>query len=536
MSAAAVPLLTGLLIGALIGAPSRAQDAPAGSGVASDDATIKQIREKLGENPAFAAMVAKRIDASRLAPAIAPDKDGDDRMKAVSDWVAKDPDSAAHVAVGLYGDDAAGNTMFEDNLLRQMRLSFVDNTKDRKGPLGHLRDAAKNSALLKQQQDKLSDDEKREMIRTLFEGHAASGNVLNTNPGAGGPSGANVPAVGAGGVAAGFAGYYDRLSAANLHGYSPQLMSLQNALNRRRAPGAPMLIETGKLDYATLAYPSYAMDYDVRGLEGRLARDRILELAKLAGVELSAQDLRDPDLEKKLLAKIPADRLPTDLKRRAELAAKARAALQAFLDAAAAAKDPVNISKNLIVGLGRLQQNAARWITAAALEEDAARIDALGDFLTPELRLAIEACPAAPPTRASYLGRGEELNARLASARADVRKASDLLTNDGWQSALTEIDRLASSERAARKTLERDVPVYTRVPYRLAVAAQTQARWRDWVDDMAVKWAPSSSYAKSVSARRARLSRWLGLFLRISGGDLDGAAGGVAALEPATSR
>jgi hypothetical protein len=285
-----------------------------------------------------------------------------------------------------------------------------------------------------------------------------------------------------------------------------------------------------------LAYPSYAMDYDVRGLESRLARDRLFALAKLAGVMLTAADLRDPDLEKKLLAKIPADRLPPGFKRRAELAAKARAALQAFLDAAAAAKDPASISKNLIVGLGRLQQDAARWITAAALEEDASHIDELDDFLTPELRLAIEACPAAPPTRASYLGRGEELAARVASARADVRKASDLLTNDGWQSALAEIDRLTNSERAARKTLEREVPVYTRVPYRLAGAARTQARWRDWLDDMAVKWAPSTSYAKNVSARRARLSRWLGLFLRISGGDLDGAAGGVAAPEPATLR
>ncbi len=531
---AAAPLLLGLLLAA----PSRGQQAVAGSEVSVDDPQLRQVKEKIGSDPAFASMIAQRIDRSKLSAAIAPNMDDADRLKTVSDWVAKDPDSASRVAVGLFGDDAAGNTMFEDNVLRQMRMSVHDNTQGNKGVLGRLRDTAKDSRLLKNQQQQLSDDEKREITRTLFEGQGGQSNtVLNqTDAGRNGPGGASGPAVGTGGVAAGFAGYYDRLSGANLHGYSPQLLALQSALNQRRAPGAPALVETGKLDYATLAYPGFGMEYDVRGLEGRLSRDRILALARLTGTELTARDWRDPELEKKLLAKVPADRLPPGFARRAEFAAKARAALKAFLDAAAAAKDPALITKAMVVGLGRLQQDAARWITAAALEEDLSRLDALDDFLTPDLRLAVDACPASPPTRAQYLGRGEELQARLDAARADTQKAVDLLTNDGWESALSEVDRRTTSERAARKALERDLPVYTRVPYRFAGAARPQPGWREWLDDLALKWAPGTAYAQQVSSRRSRRARWQDVFELIARGSLPDAVAGAAAIEASPPR
>jgi hypothetical protein len=532
---ASAPLL---LLALLLAAPSRGQGDPSGAEAAVDDPTLDQVKQKLATDPAFADMIAQRLDRSRLAPAIAPNTDGADRLKAVKAWVASDPDAAARLSVGLYGDDAAGNTLFEDNVLRQMRMSVVDNTKGNKGVLGRLRDTAKDSSLLNKQQEQLSDDEKREITRTLFEGQGGESNsVLNQGAsGPRGPGGAAGPAVGTGGVAAGFSGYYDRLSGANLHGYSPQLLALQNALNQRRAPGAPLLIETGKLDYATLAYPAYAMEYDVRGLESRIARDRVMALARLAGVQLAERDWRDPDLEKKLLAKVPADRLPPGFKRRAELDAKARAALVAFLDAADAAKDPALISKAMVVGLGRLQQDAARWITAAALEEDVSRLDALDDFMTPDLRAAIDACPVAPPTRAAYAGRGEELKSRLTAARADTQKAEDLLVNEGWQSALGRVDRLTSSERAERKALERVLPVYVRVPYRLAGSASRQPGWRDWLDDLALKWLPSSAYAQSVSARRARLARWLGVFEQIARENLDGAASAAAALDALPAR
>lgn|GEM_PF-1901416 len=530
------------LLLALAAAPARAQDVPSGTAVAIDDPQMKEVLQRIKEDPAFADMVAERIARSRLSGTSSSD-DQAERLKAVKEMVAKDPEDATRLAMGLFGDDAAKTHDYEEGVLKIMGQSVSDNTQGNKGVLGRLRAAGNDSRLLSAQASKLSDDEKREMMRTLFEGKSgASNTVLNPmnqgGPGGpGGPGGGPAgPAVGSGGVSAGFSGYYDRLSGANLHGYSPQLLALQNKLNQRRAPGAPVLIETGKLDYETLSYPKYGMDYDVRGLEARLARDRISALARLAGVSPSARDWRDPDLEKKLLAKIPAARLPPAFARRAELAAKARAALQAFLDAAEAAKDPAKISKPLVVGLGRLQQDAARWITATALQEDLGRLDEMDDFLTPDLRLAIDAAPALPPTRAAYIGRGEELKAKLTDARAATQKAVDLLTNDGWEARLAEVDRLTGAERAARKDLERDLPVYVRAPYRLNSATRVQARWQDWLDDAALKWAPSTSYAQSVSARRARRARWLAVYEDVARGDLPGAASAAAALDAAPQR
>jgi hypothetical protein len=526
------PLLTVLLLAA----PARAQETPAATAVESQDATLNAVLKRLDKEPAFAAMIAARIDRSQVAPLIAPNLSGDDRLKAVKVWMAQEPESAARIALGLYGDDAAGNTLFEDALLRQSRLSVLDNTKGNKGVLGRLREAGKDSTLLKRQSEQLSDDEKREITRTLFEGAGAqSGTVLNSaetgrpRPG-GSDAGSN-----SGAAATAFSGFYDRLSAANIHGYSPQLLVLQNALNAHRPPGAPALIETGKLDYATLAYPAWGIEYDVRNLESRLSRDRILALAKLAGVDLSARDWKNPNLEAELLAKVSAERLSPRFKRRAELAAKARAALEAFLAAAAAAKNPALITKELLVELSARQHDAARWITAAALEDDLSRADELDGFLTPALLAAVDAAPAEKDQREAYKARGKDLQDKLSGARADASKAEALLVADGWAASLAEVDRLSASERAARRALERDIPIYSRVPFRFETP-QTVARWRLWLDDFMVRWLPSTGYASAILARRARQSRWLSVFLLIAAGDAKGAASAFGALEPAPGR
>lgn len=522
----------------LLAAPASAQSTPASTAVDSEDATLNQVRRRLGEDPAFADMVAKRIDRSQLAALIAPNASGDDRVKALEDWMKSDPESASRIALGLFGDDASGKTAFEDGLLRQTRLSVVDNTKNNKGVLGRLRDTAKDSKLLKNQADQLSDDEKREITRTLFEGQGSqAGTVLGQGEtGRGGPADSIPGSAGSGAAATSFSGIYDRLSAANIHGYSPQLLVLQNGLNARRPPGAPLLIETGKLDYATLAYPAYGIEYDVKNLEARLSRDRILALARLAGVALTARDLKNPNIEAELSAKLPGGgALSPRFARRAELGAKARAALEAFLAAAAPAKNPALISKELLLTLDAKRRDAARWITAAALEDDLSRADELDGFLTPELLAAIDAAPAAADARASYKDRGRGLQSRLAGARADAQKAEDLLVADTWASALAEVDRLSASERAARRALERDIPVYSRVPYRFETPL-TVPRWRLWLDDFMTRWLPSTGYARAILDRRARQARWLAVFLQIAAGDLDGAASAFAGLEPAPAR
>ncbi len=538
MNARPAAVALAILAAAASRARAQAPSAPTPSASAvNDDPTSLAVQKRLIEQPAFAEMIAQRIDRSKLAAVIAPIQDPAQRLAAIRDWVAKEPESAANVAIGLYGDDARGDTTFENALLEQTTLTPVDNTAGNRGVLFNLRTAARRSILLDRQSGKLSSDEQREILRTMFEGTGAQANtVLNPAEGASaaaGPgAGAYGPATGTGGVAAGFSGYYDRLSAGNLRGYSPQLLALQSELNRRRAPGAPTLPETGKLDYATLAYPAFGMDYDIRGLLARLRRERLIILAKLAGVTLSARDLRDPDIEKKLLSKIPNARLPARLLRRAEFIARARAAMDAFLAAAAEARDPRKITRGLLARLSRLQGEAARWITAASLEEDQSRLDELDGFLTPELLAQIEAAPDADAVKSGYRQRGTELQTRLAGAHADAQAAEDILTGVNWSSGLAAAAARISSERAARAELARDIPLYSRAPGRFIQSSPIQPRWRVWLDDAAVQWLPASAYARSVASRRSAAARWRGIFEMISRSELAGAADADAQFEP----
>ena len=234
---------------------------------------------------------------------------------------------------------------------------YEDNPGAKKNVFGRLTKAAKDSSLIKKQTDEMGEDERRELLRTLFEGKGKLNPSVITQKDDG-KSSTEKPAAG---PATAFSGYYDRLSGGNLRGYSPQLLSLQSALNSRRPPGAPHLVETGKLDYATLSYPGHGMRYDLGNLDERLRRERIVQLARLAGQTLTARDWKDPDLEAKLRAKAPADKLSPRLARRAALLEKARKAVADFDAAAAKSKDANAITKGLLVELGRDQ----RWIAAA---------------------------------------------------------------------------------------------------------------------------------------------------------------------------
>ncbi len=331
---------------------------------------------------------------------------------------------------------------------------------------------------------------------------------------------------------AAFNGIYDRLNAGNLRGYSPQLMSLQSALSARRPPGAPALVETGKLDYATLSYPAYAMSYDADNLEKRQRAERILALAKLAGRQLTARDWADPDLEAKLGGREAAEKILPRLKRRAELAAKARDALSAFLTAADKSKNPNAISRALLVDLGAKQKETARWIAAAALEEELSRVDELSDFLTPELLAAVAAAPAPADERDAYKRRGEALKTKVSRVKANAEKALALLESDAWASSLAQVDSLVSDNRDLKLTLSRDIGDYSRVPFGVADSLLVQPRWREWMDDFAVKWAPSLSYSKAVAFRRGRLARYMNIFGLIASGDANGAHTAFVNAEP----
>ena len=504
-----------------------AQDEPAASLAEETDPAVIEVRDKIRGDPTFADSVAERVARSRLIARITTDPDHAARVAAARDWIKGDPAGAAHVALGLSRDDLSGTTNYEDALLEQLSKSYEANPGAARNTFGRLGKTAKDSRLLRKQADGMSDDEKREILRTMFEGQGAETNkVLTENDGGGRSPQKSAP------PATAFSGLYDRLNAGNLRGYSPQLLSLQSALNARRPPGAPALIETGKLDYATLSYPAYAMSYDADNLEKRLRQERLLRLAQLANRTLTASDWKDPDLEAKLGTPGSEDKLPPRLKRRAALIAQARAAQRAFLEAAAKAKNPGGITRGLLLGLGEKQKEAARWIADAALEEELSRMDELDGFLTPELLAAIDAVPAPADERASYKRRGETLKANALEARANAVKARDLLESDSWAGALGEVDRLVARDRELKRSLGRDVGDYARVPFGIAESLLLQPRWRALFDDLAVKWAPGLPYSRTVALRRGRFSRYMNVFGLVASGDAEGAHAALSAAEP----
>lgn len=499
----------------LLAAPAAAQDEPAATRGETTDPTVIEIRDKFKGDPALVDAFAERVAKSQLSGLLTTSVEKDARIQAARDWINNDPDAAARVAVGLMRDDANGTTVYEDSLMHQFGVTFEHNPGAEKNLYGRLRKSAKDSKLLKKQSEEMSEDERREILRTLFEGKGAQSDkvIHEKDDGSGKPTERNAPA------ATSFNGIYDRLSEGNLRGVSPKLLVLQSSLNAHRPPGAPALAETGKFDYATLSYPAYGMNYDVGNLEERIRRERIWGLARLAGRPLTARDWKDPDIEAKLLKSVPADKLSPRLKSREALVAKARAATKAFLDAAEKAKDPNKISKSLLVELGQRQKETARWILAAAQEAELSRVEEQEGFFTEALRAAIDAAPAPAPVRDAYKRRGEALKARVAKVKTNAQTALDDLQSDGWAGTLAAVDALVTENRGLTATLSREIDDFVRTPFKIAEARVSQPRWRDALDDCAVRFAPSLSYSREVLSRRGRLARLLGVFGMISSGE-----------------
>jgi hypothetical protein len=474
------------------------------------------MRRQLEADPGLQEALVDRILQSKIAAAISTDTDLKKQRSDVREWVKGDLISASEIALGLAKDEADGSHLFENNLVKHLKQTFKRNNTDR-GAFGVLKGAAKTSKLTTLADQQAGEEEKREALRNLFEGKGAQGERTITGKAPEGKAASDTPA-----SAALANSFYDRLSAGNIRGYSPQLMALQSALNTRRPPGAPALIETGKLDHATLSYPAYGLKFDLGNLEDRLRRARIAELATLGGVQLTERDMKDPNLEAKLLAKVSADKLPKRFAARAAANARAQAALAAFEAAAEKSKDPNQITKGLLVELSGRQREAARWLTAAALEEELSRVEAEEGFLTADLLAAIDAVPAPAPVREAYKRRGEAYKDRLAKLKANAQGSLDALQSDAWLSRVAEIDKMMAESRNLRQTISRDISDYRLVPFRVAESVLKQPRWREYLDDLLVKYAKGTSYGREVANRRGRLSRFLSIFGQIASGDVEG--------------
>jgi len=475
------------------------------------------MRKQLEGDPGLQEALVDRIMQSKIAATISDDADENKKRAAVREWVSQDLGSASEIALGLAKDEADGTHLFENTLVKHLKQTFKRNNSNR-GAFGVLKSAAKTSKLTTLADQTAGEEEKREALRNLFEGKGSQGSKVITGQAPEGKPSSEAPP-----SAALANSFYDRLSAGNIRGYSPQLMSMQSSLNTRRPPGAPALIETGKLDHATLSYPSHGLKYDLGNLEERLRRARIAELATLGGVQLTERDMKDPGLEARLLVKVPADKLKKRFAARAAGLERAKAALADFEAAAAKSKDPAQITRALLIELSGRQREAARWLTAAALEEELARVESEEGFLTADLLAAIDAVPAAAPTRESYKRRGESYRDRLLKLKANAQASLDALQSDAWASRIAEIDRLMSESQGLRRTISRDISDYRLVPFRVAESVLKQPRWREILDDLLVKYAKRTSYGREVANRRGRLSRFVGIFGQIASGDVEGA-------------
>jgi hypothetical protein len=490
--------------------------APEGT-VAEGDrtASIQEFQKKLEGDPALREAVVDRIMKSKIADAISSELTDKAKRDEVRKFVESDLTAASEMALGLAKDEANGNHLFEYGAVKFLHQTFVRKNKNA-GAFGILKNASKTSKKSTDADQEAGEEERREALRSLFEGKGSQGSKVITGQA---PDGKPVTETPSAALASSF---YDRLSAGNIRGYSPQLMSLQSALNTRRPPGAPALIETGKLDHATLSYPKYGLKYDLGNLEERLRRARLAELATLGGVQLTERDMKDPNLEARLLAKAPAGKLSKRFAARAEANARAAEALAAFEAAAEKSKDPNQITKALLVELSGRQREAARWLTAASLEEELARIESEEGFLTADLLAAIDAVPAASPVRESYKRQGADYKSRLQKLKDNAGHALEALRSDAWLSRIGEIEKMMGESQTLRRNISRDISDYRLVPYRVAEAVLRQPRWREYLDDLLVRYAKSTSYGREVSNRRGKLARFLAIFGQIASGDLDG--------------
>ena len=481
---------------------------------------IGDMRKQLEGDPGLQeALIDRIMKRSKIAGTISGESDDHKKRSDVRAWVQGDLGLAAELALLLAKDEADGTYFFENALVKRLKLPVQVNNADR-GAFGVLKGAAKTSKLMGQPDQQAGEEEKRELLRNLFEGKGAQGEKVITGQAPEGKiaSSDNIPA-----SAALASSFYDRLSAGNIRGYSPQLMSLQNALNTRRPPGAPKLIETGKLDYATLSYPAYGLKYDIATLEERLRRARLAELATLGGVQLTERDMRDPNLEARLLAKLRMKKIPARFAARAAAIDRAKAALSAFETTAEKSKDPNQITKVLLVELSGRQREAARWLTAAAVEEELARIESEEGFFTDDLLAAIDAVPAPAPARESYKRRGQSYKERVLKLKANVQQSLNALQADAWLSHSAEIEKMTAESRNLRRNLSRDISDYRLVPFRIGEAVLRQPRWREILDDLIAKYAKFTSYGREVANRRGKLSRFLVIFGQIASGDPEGA-------------
>ncbi|MFA6002797.1 MAG: hypothetical protein WC881_01880 [Elusimicrobiota bacterium] len=525
-----IPRAAGLWLSLLL-TPLQAQEDVAGGAAAgqTQSDTIRNMQETLARDPEVADSLAARVLRSPLGGRISSAADPDQRLSDIRKWITDSPESAAQVAVGLARDDAQGSRQFEDALLRNTSRSFQVNPEHvGKSTYGRLKKSSLDSKLMRADEE-MSAEERQEILKGMFEGQGNMSNRIITQSEDG-----KAAAPGAA-SAAGFSGsYYDRLSRFNLHGYSPRLLAIQNALNQRRAPGAPKLLETGKLDYATLIYPVHGMRYDLRNLEDRMRLQQNRELARRAGRDgrYSPAQLLEPEVEASLQNQAASAPLDPAFGRRRQALERAAAAIRDFTAAADPAQDAQRLSRDLLLSLGAKQKEASRWLTVAALEEELQRLDGEAGFLSPDLLALIDSCPVPEDERSAYKRRGEGYRQALLKIKSNAEAALRRLTSADWQNTVSEVEASLAENTSLRRNLSRNIQDFISVPYRLRSLQTPRPRWKVLLESACGRYLPGTGWGRRWRQELTQQAELRDVFAKIAAGDLEAAHAILAAAAP----
>lgn len=481
-----------------------------------EEKAVRELAKRLQQDGQARNALIQRILGSSLVSRIAQGENRMETFTEANNWILEHPIDAARLGYGFAQDDANNTREFERSLSRRIERLFELNPQRYKGILGRLDLAGKESKKVKLD-FKLPEEDQREMLKNLFEGRTSVDGTL-TGPGKQGAQ--NVKGL------ATFAGssVYDRLSVANPTGYSPFVQAYQSQLNQRRAPGAPKLLETGKLDKLTLLQPFYELNYDVERLDNNWVYQKSWTLAsalRQTGKYSDQQLHHRATLE--ALEKMNAGPVSPRFERRRRALDEAAKAAREFKEYAELAADKKKITKEFLQELGRRQKNAARWITAASLHEDLQRLEQYANFWSVALRDQINACPAAESAKTAYLAQGDKLDARAKLAIKLETEALAGLESDGYVELLGPLDKKITEAKHVRAGLEGEIDVLANVPHRLLEAYKPLPWWRLLVDRWVTRLAPASGWAKSSKAQAEALEKLLDAFGKVAAGDYAGA-------------
>ena len=455
---------------------------PGKSAATENDRRAEKAEERLKSDAGAARILADRILRSSLADKLADQARPEDARSGVLSWIKSHPKDAARLASGFAQDDARGDDAFERSLYERITRRFELSPDRYRGLLGRLNYTAEASKRISGFKH-MDDDESRRLLKGFFEGES---NVGDRRAGKSAPKSGGPPEVSGDSL-------YDRIGRENPTGYSPHVQAYQSEVNRRRAPGAPALIETGRLDFATLRYPYYGLQYDIDRLGKSLAEHA--EWEKKPG---------NGDL---------------GLKRRADALARAKKALEDFNEEAERTKNRSGITTERLKRLAKLRRDAARWIAYASQTERLTRLKLLAGFLDDELRRAVAAAPVDMKDKTGFLNFGNALSDDIAASARRGEAAAALLSPQAGEPPSPDWMRAEEGfikTRADLARLSRVVSDYRSAGLGVSSVAAAPEGVKSTLQNLAARWMPNSEVGQKSAAAKKKRTQVLAAFLRFA--------------------